>query len=75
MPERIKEAHTTMKTPTSPKNLAISIVDVIEEMLEEKNITIPDECRTGAPGECRLYGVTYGDLVEQIADLLARELN
>lgn len=52
-----------------PKTLAIHVLDIVEDMLDEKDVTIPDDDRLMEPNECRLYGATYGDLIEQIADL------
>ena len=52
------------------KGVAIRILEAVENMLEEKNITIPDDDRTGEPSEARLYGCTYGNLEDEIADIL-----
>ena len=54
--------------------LAIEILEFFEDMLEEKDITIPDEDRTGDESEARLYGMTYADLEDRIADLLDRSV-
>lgn len=50
--------------------LAIQILELFEDMLEEKNITIPDEDRTGDETEARLYGMTYANLEDGIVALL-----
>lgn len=52
------------------RGLAIMILDMFEDMLDEKGIMIPDDDRTGAEGEACLYGCTYGDLEDEIAYLL-----
>lgn len=52
------------------KGIAIRILDAFEEMLEEKNITIPDDDRSGDPSEARIYGCTYANLEDEIADIL-----
>lgn len=51
---------------------AIRILDVLEEMLEDKGIAIPDEERTSDESEACLYGMTYADLENEIAELLGR---
>lgn len=52
------------------RGVAIRILDVFEEMLESKGISIPDEDRTGDVSEARLYGMTYADLENTIEELL-----
>ena len=52
------------------RGLAIMILDIFEDMLDEKGIMIPDDGRTGDEGEACLYGCTYGDLEEEITYLL-----
>lgn len=58
-----------------PYGLAIMILDIFEDMLDEKGIMIPDEDRTGAEGEACIYGMTYGELEEEIAALLSKYIN
>ena len=50
--------------------LAIRILELFEDVLEEKNITIPDEDRTGSDEEARLYGMTYANLEDAIVEVL-----
>lgn len=50
--------------------LAISILDLFENVLEENDITIPDEDRTGDETEARLYGMTYANLEDKIVELI-----
>lgn len=52
------------------RGVAIRILDVFEEMLESKGISIPDEDRTGNVSEARLYGMTYAELENTIEELL-----
>ena len=52
------------------RGVAIRILDVFEEMLESKGITIPDNDRIGEESEARLYGMTYADLENTLAELL-----
>ena len=54
------------------RGVAIRILDVFEEMLESKGILIPDEDRTGDESEACLYGITYAELENEIAELLDR---
>ena len=53
------------------RQLAISILDIFDDMLEEKGITIPDDDREGNEEEAPLYGCTYFDLEDKISTLLA----
>lgn len=52
------------------RGIAIAILDMFEDMLDEKGIMIPDEDRTGEEGEACLYGMTYANLEDQIYELL-----
>ena len=52
------------------RGVAIRILDIFEEMLENKGISIPDEDRTGDESEACLYGMTYADLENAIEELL-----
>ena len=54
------------------RGVAIRILDIFEEMLENKGILIPDEDRTGDVSEACLYGMTYADLENEIEELLGR---
>ena len=54
------------------RGAAIRILDIFEEMLENKGISIPDEDRTGAESEAYLYGMTYAELEKEISELLGR---
>ena len=52
------------------RGVAIRILDIFEEMLENKGISIPDEDRTGDESESCLYGMTYANLEDEIVTLL-----
>ena len=52
------------------RGVAIRILDIFEEMLESKGISIPDEDRTGEESEACLYGMTYAELENTIEELL-----
>ncbi len=52
--------------------IALRIRDEFEDLLDEKNITIPSADREGAPGEARLYGEENLRLVDSIVELLIK---
>lgn len=54
------------------RGVAIRILDIFEEMLENKGVSIPDDDRTGDESEACLYGMTYADLENAIEELLSR---
>lgn len=58
---------------SNERMIAIQILEMFEDMLEEKDITIPDEDRTGDETEARLYGMAYANLEDRITDLLKSE--
>jgi hypothetical protein len=57
------------------REVATDIIDKFEDLLDEHNIDIPDDDRTGDEGEARIYGITFAELLEkvetEIIDLLA----
>ena len=57
------------------RGIAIAILDMFEDMLDEKGIMIPDEDRTGEEGEACLYGMTYANLEDQIYELLCEYID
>ena len=63
-------AEELFKNRGKARGLAIMILDIFEDMLDEKGIMIPDDDRTGDDGEACLYGCTYGNLEEKITTLL-----
>ena len=52
--------------------IALRIRDEFEDLLDEKNITIPSVDREGVPGEARLYGEENSRLVDLIVKLLIK---
>ena len=52
------------------ERVAMNIVDKFEDLLEAHGIMIPDDDRTGAEGEAPIYGCTYGDLINEICEIL-----
>lgn len=57
------------------RGLAITILDMFEDMLDEKGIMIPDEDRTGDESEACIYGTTYAELEDQITELLSNYID
>lgn len=51
-------------------DVTIAILDSFENLLNEKDITIPDVDRTGEETEARIFGTTYGDLESKIHDII-----
>lgn len=58
------------------KNLACEIVDMFDDMLDQKDITVPDEDddQKDADNSARLYGMTYWTLVDQVQEMLDNEI-
>ena len=52
------------------RQVAASICEVFEDLLDEHGIVIPDDDRTGADGEAALYGVTYAVTEDTITAML-----
>lgn len=52
------------------RRTAADICDLFEHLLDKHDITIPDEDRTGADDEARLYGLTYFNLELEVTDIL-----
>lgn len=55
------------------RRIAIKIIDMLEELLDKHDITIPDEYREGHEHESRIFGSTYFELEDNIASLLEIE--
>ena len=52
------------------REIAIQILTEFEELLEEHNLTIPDEDRKGEEGEARIYGMNYYALEDKITEII-----
>ena len=52
------------------RHTASAICELFEELLDEHDVTNPDDDRTGAEGEARLYGCTYFNLELAVTDIL-----
>lgn len=57
------------------RGIAITILDMFEDMLAEKGIKIPDVAREGDEDEACLYGETYFDLEDAITELLCEYID
>jgi len=55
------------------RRVAIRILDEFEELLDEKNVTIPSSDREGREEEARLYGWEYSSLEGAITAILVEE--
>lgn len=62
--------NTLFESMGKTRGIAIMILDIFEDMLDEKGIMIPDEDREGDEGEACLYGSTYYELEDAITELL-----
>lgn len=67
--EKIIEKRESFKMEKNRK-IAIKILDKFEELLEEKNITIPNDDREGEQDEACIYGSDYYDLEDAIVEIL-----
>lgn len=62
------------------RDLAFYVVDIFEDLLDEKDIDIPcadsseEDDRRKNGSAARIYGTEYGDLVNRIEELLKREM-
>ena len=54
------------------KELAISILDLFEEILDKHDISIPDDNRTGEESEARIFGETYYELEDKIVETIQK---
>jgi hypothetical protein len=54
------------------QGLAFQILQDVEELLDEKDITIPCSDRQGDPEEARLYGSEYYLLEDAVTDILVK---
>lgn len=54
------------------REYAIGILDIFENLLDEKGIDIPSDDRNGDEGEARIFGTEYADLEDKITELLIK---
>ena len=52
------------------REIAIEILTILEEFLDDRNITIPSKDREGNPEEARIYGTEYYALEDKIAEII-----
>ena len=57
------------------REYSVDICELFEDLLEENDITIPDDEREGEPDEARLYGKTYSCLEYDILNILNELIN
>ena len=57
------------------REYSVDICELFEDLLEENDITIPDDEREGKPDEARLYGTTYADLEYKVLNILNEFMN
>lgn len=55
------------------REIACEIIDIFENLLEEKNITIPSKDKEGNEDESRIFGEEYYNLEEKITELLDKK--
>ena len=48
------------------QEVATDIINAFEDLLDEHDISIPDEDRTGDEGEARIYGITFAELLGKV---------
>lgn len=63
------------KSYISTYGLAADVINSIGYILDDNNIDIPDEDRTGEDGEGNIYGKTYSMLLDQFSKKLAENLS
>ena len=54
----------------SLREVAANICDLFEDVLDEHDISIPDENRQGDEDEARLYGKAHWEVEEKVAEIL-----
>ena len=57
------------------REYSVDICELFEDLLEENDISIPDEEREGEPNEARIYGTTYADLEYRVLNILNEFMN
>ena len=61
------------------REIAIEIIDLFEDVLNENNISIPDVCRdsneTDIENQAAIYGETYFNLEDSIVDILSNKMS
>ena len=57
------------------REYSVDICELFEDLLEENDITIPDDEREWEPDEARLYGKTYSCLEYDVLNILNELIN
>lgn len=60
---------------STARSLAIDILEMFEDILDEHGIKVPDADRSGNEDEAALYGMTYADLEDKIVELLENHIH
>ena len=68
-----KTNSTATFLPGHIDNLAHSIIDEFEDLLDRHHINIPDPERTGSDDDAPIYGDAYTYLLEDVASILEAE--
>ena len=55
-------------------NIAAEVCDIFENFLHKRNITIPDDDRTGDETEAHIYGMSYDELLNNIEAKMVKVL-
>lgn len=61
--------------PSSLEHVSMEVVECFENLLDKHGIIIPDSDRSGDDSEAPIYGRTYGDLISEITEVLAKHIN
>lgn len=70
-----RQTQVSNVTNTDLLEYSIRICDLVEDLLESKNITIPNDDRLGDEDEARLYGDDYYHLENQVMEVLSDVVN
>ena len=57
------------------RKIAIKIIDLFENLLNRKNIIIPNEDRENSKDEAAIYGGDYYELEDKIVEILEQRVN
>ena len=57
------------------RKIAIKIIDLFEDLLNRKNIIIPNEDRANSEDEAAIYGGDYYELEDKIVEILEQKVN
>lgn len=58
------------ETAVPAREWVMAICDAVEDVLEEYDVTVPDEDRIGDESEARLYGAAFDKVANAVTDIL-----